>query len=133
MRYRSLTYRYALVATTERLRPLGGLGPLTVTLAQPRWRPDADVYETDTTIAVVVELGGLDEDDAEVTVFEDAVVVEGERRLACESGAVYHVASIRQGWFRLELRLPALVDVQGAAVTYNDGLLRVTLPKARRS
>lgn len=132
MRYRSLTYRYAVVATTERLRPLG-LGSMTVTLAQPRWRPDADVYETDSAVGVVVELGGLLEDAADVTVFEDAVIVEGERRLACDAGAVYHVASIRQGWFRLELPLPALVDVERASVTYSDGLLRVTVPKAQRS
>lgn len=132
MRYRHLTYRYALIATTDRLRPLGGT-PLTVTLAQPRWRPDADLYETDANVVVVVELGGIDEDNAEVTVFEDAVVVEGARRLACEAGAVYHVASIRQGWFRLELPLPAPVDVEQVSVQYADGLLRITLPKARRS
>ncbi len=132
MRYRYLTYRYALVATTDRLRPLGG-SPLTVTLAQPRWRPDADLYETETSVTVVVELGGLDEDDADVTVFEDAVVVEGERRLACEANALYHVASIRQGWFRLELPLPSPVVVEQVAVRYEDGLLRLTLPKAKRS
>jgi HSP20 family molecular chaperone IbpA len=132
MRYRYLGYRYAFIATTRQPRPLGAVLPPGVTLAQPRWRPAADVYETATAITVVVELGGIDEDDAEVTLFEDALVVEGARRLACEEDALYHVASLRQGAFRLEVSLPVLIDQAGVQARYERGLLRVRLPKAGR-
>jgi HSP20 family molecular chaperone IbpA len=49
--------------------------------AQARWRPDADAYETETTIEIVVDLAGVGEDDFELQLFEDALVVEGRRQL----------------------------------------------------
>src|SRR5437868_6937536 len=77
----------------------------------PRWAPDSDTYETARTIEVVVDLAGMDEDDFEVHLFEDALLVEGHRRLpAPHEEAVYHAAAIRQGPFRVEIPLPAPVD-----------------------
>ena len=99
-------------------------------LVQPRWRPAGDTYETATMIEIVVELAGVDEDDVEVQLFEDAVVVAGLRRLPTgQEGAVYHAAGIRQGPFQLELSLPAPVDPEGVEAYYDRGLLRITLPK----
>jgi hypothetical protein len=66
-----------------------------------RWRPDADEYETPDSFEVIVDLAGVDEDDVEVQVFEDAIVVEGSRRVSnCHEEGVYHAAAIRQGPFR---------------------------------
>ena len=127
MRYRHVRYRYAVVPDTA-LRPVFRLSG--VMLAQPRWRPETDVYETAKAFTVIVELAGIDEDDVEVTLFEDALVVEGERRLGCDEDCVYHAASIRQGPFRLEVPLPARVDEAGVEARYDKGLLRVRLPKA---
>lgn len=132
MTYRRLTYRYARVRTeptwsfervweSEQLR----------LLLQARWRPDADVYETAGTIEMVVELAGIDEDDIEVQLFDNAVVIEGRRHLPSSEDAVYHAAGIRQGLFRVALPLPAPVEPERVEARYDRGLLRVTLPKAR--
>ena len=92
--------------------------------------PTRDTYETATTVEIVVDLAGVDEDDFEVQLFEDALVVEGRRRLpSCQEGAVYHAAGIRQGPFRVELPLPAPVDPERVEARYDRGLLRITLPK----
>lgn len=132
MRYRYSRYRYAMVAHVGQTWPLGELWPrdrLSL-LVQSRWRPDADTYETATSVEIVVELAGVDEDDFEVQLFEDAVVVEGRRRLpACEEGARYQAAGIRQGPFRVELPLPAPVDSERVTARYERGLLRITLAK----
>jgi HSP20 family protein len=94
------------------------------------WRPDADTYETATAVEIIVDLAGVDEDDFEVQLFEDALVVDGHRRLpGCEEAAVYHAASIRQGPFRLELPLPAAVDPERVEARYDRGMLRITLAK----
>jgi HSP20 family protein len=132
MRYRYVSYRYAVRAPARRPQPLGVLLPFGIGLGEPRWRPEADVYETSGAITVVVELGGIEEEDVEVTLFEDALVVEGQRRLACEEEALYHMAAIRQGPFRLEAPLPAAVDHDGVEARYERGLLRIHLPKAKR-
>ncbi len=132
MRYRRLSYRYAMVTRPGQAWPFGDLwqSDRLRLLAEARWRPDADTYETATTVEIVVDLAGVEEDDYEVKLFEDALVVEGRRQLSPGEGAPrYHAASIRQGPFQVELPLPAPVDTEGVEARYDRGLLRITLPK----
>ena len=132
MRYRRLSYRYAMVVRSGYTWPLADIWPSDRLrlLVQPRWRPDADTYETASTVEIILDLAGVDEDDYEVQLFEDALVVEGRRRLpSCQEGAVYQAAGIRQGPFQIELPLPAPVDPERVEARYDRGLLRITLPK----
>ena len=132
MRYRRLRYRYTMLVRSTPAWPLGDTWPSDRPrpLARIGWQPDADTYETESAIEVLVELAGLDEDDFEVQLFEDVLVVEGHRRLpSCAAGAVYHAAGIRQGPFQVEVALPAAVDAERVEAHYERGLLRITLPK----
>jgi HSP20 family protein len=132
MRYRRLSYRYAAVVPSAPALSLADLWPgdRLRLLVQRRWRPAADVYETASAIEVVVDLAGVDEDDVEVKLFEDAVVVEGRRRLpAGPEGAQYLAAGIHHGPFGLELPLPSPIDAESVEARYERGLLRITLPK----
>ncbi|HZS34465.1 MAG TPA: Hsp20/alpha crystallin family protein [Methylomirabilota bacterium] len=132
MRYRRLSHRYALVVRAEPTWSLVDFWPSHAfrLLARSHWRPDADAYETRSAVEIVVDLAGLDEDDFEVQLFEDAVVVEGWRQLpGCAEPATYHAVMIRQGPFRIELPLPAPVDAERVSARYEHGLLRLTLPK----
>jgi HSP20 family protein len=132
MRYRRMTYRYAVMLSGQRAGAIGDLwqaGRPSVMVAQPHWRPPADVYETPTQLTITLELPGVDEDELELTLFEDAIVVQGERHLACETGGRYHAAEIRQGPFRLEALLPKPVDADAVEAHYDRGLLKITLPK----
>ncbi len=132
MRYRRSSYRYAMVAGPSQTWPLTGFWQIDRfrLLVQGRWRPDADIYETATTVEIIADLAGVDEDDFEVQFFEDVLVIEGHRHLpSCDKGAVYHAAGIRQGPFRIELPLSAPVDPERVDARYERGLLRITLPK----
>ena len=132
MRYRRLSYRYTMMIGEGRTWPLEDIwrSDRLRPLVKAHWRPDADTYETATTIEVMVDLAGVEEDDFEVLLFEDALVVEGRRQLpSCQEGAVYHAASIRQGPFQVELPLPAAVDAERVEARYDRGLLRITMPK----
>jgi HSP20 family molecular chaperone IbpA len=127
-----LSYRYAVVVRSAQTWSPGAPweSDRLRLLVQGRWRPDADAYETATTVEIVVDLAGVEEDDFEVQLFEDVVVLEGVRRLpGCEQGAVYHAATIRQGPFQLEVPLPAPVRSEQVEARYDRGLLRITLPK----
>ena len=134
MRYRRLHYRYAVVLAGERPRQLGdGWFPerARAAVALPSWRPPADVYETADSIGVTVDLAGIETDEVDVLLFEDALIVEGERRLPPADGPRrYHTAEVRQGAFRLELPLPATIDPEHADAFYRRGLLQMTLRKA---
>ncbi len=133
MRYRRVSYRYALVLSTGVPRPLGEIQQAerpSVQLAQTCWRPAADLYEAATAITVTVELAGVDQEELDVLLYEDAVIVEGWRWLPPpDQGGIFHAAEIRQGPFRLELALPAPVDQDRVDARYEQGLLRITLPK----
>jgi HSP20 family protein len=134
MRYRRISYRYALTIRTGP-EPLGsGLlaGRERIGLAQPWWRPAADIAETADAIAVTVELAGVSVDDLDVLLYDDAVVIEGVRRLPPPPlDARYHAAEIRQGRFRLDIPLPCGIDADGARARYDNGLLHLEFPKAR--
>jgi HSP20 family protein len=133
MRYRRMHYRYAVVLATQQPRPLGDLwrgGRARVMLAQPSWRPPADIYETADAVTVTVELAGVEADELDVVLFQDALVVEGERRIPPGAPAgVYHAAEIRQGRFRLEVALPAVIDPERADARLERGLLHLALTK----
>jgi HSP20 family protein len=132
MRYRRSSYRYAAVVGTSQTWVVGDIWQRDRLrlLVESRWRPDFDAYETATTLEIVVDLAGIDENDFEIHLFEDALIVEGQRRLpASKETAMYHAASIRQGPFRLEVPLPAPVDPERVEAHHDRGLLHVTLAK----
>ncbi|HXZ84984.1 MAG TPA: Hsp20/alpha crystallin family protein [Myxococcota bacterium] len=134
MRYRRLSYRYTSLTHHAIAWPLA-LWRREVfgsSFGLQQWRPDADVRESGSKIEIVVDLAGIEEDAIEVQLFDDALVVAGERRLSeCDEGVVFHAAGVRQGPFRLELPLPAPVDPEGVDARYERGLLRIALRKAR--
>lgn len=136
MRYRRLSYRYALVLTPNRDRTWDSARvPETggVCFAQTHWRPPADVCESESAIEVTVDLAGVDQDELDVVLYEDALIVEGRRRLTTSPSGVYHLAEIRQGPFRLELGLPVAFDLDRVDARYDQGLLRITMPKRQRN
>lgn len=131
VRYRRLTYRYAMLAGGDVAWPFREIGPRErlPRPSPPRWRPDVDVYEAAGTVQVLVDLAGVDDDDVEVQIFEDVVTVEGRRRLPpSEEGAVFHAAAIRQGPFHAAVPLPARVDPDRVTAVYERGILKITLP-----
>ena len=133
MRYRHSRYRYTAVVQVGPGWSASGDWLTPRLLVEGRWRPDVDSYESETSIEVTVDLAGVDEDDYEVQLFEDALVVEGRRWLLPRgAGGLYHTAGVRQGPFRLEVRLPSPVDGERIEAHYDRGLLRISLPKQRR-
>jgi len=136
MRYRRLSYRYTMTVRSSQSWPIGHdwPGDRARVLAHPRWRPDTDTYETPMALEVIVDLAGVDEDDVELQLFQDALVIEGRRLpAACQEGAVYQAVGIRHGPFRVEVPLPAPVDLERVEARFHRGFLRVTLPKLRAS
>ena len=134
MRYRRVTARYVRVPIRGAASYSDLLRALTPVPVAPLWRPAADVCETPTSFSVVLDVAGMDDDGFDVQLYEDALVIEGERHVdACESGGFYHAAELRQGKFHVEITLPVDVDPDGVQVAYERGILRVELPKARQS
>jgi hypothetical protein len=107
MRYRRLSYRYMVVGSGQTW-PFGELWERDRLrlLVEPRWRPDTDTYETATTVEIIVDLAGVDEDDFEVQLFEDALIVEepSTRRRASARALSTWSCPCRRRWTRSEWR-----------------------------
>jgi HSP20 family protein len=96
------------------------------------WVPLADVFETGEGYVVEIELPGLARDDVEVQAQGDEVVVRGERRPS--SGGrpdSYHRLERRYGPFARGFRFAEEVDPDRISAEFEDGLLRLVVPKAR--
>ena len=135
MRYRRISYRYTMVVAggqPESLADVWWVGGSNVLLGHPRWRPATDVLETAQAIVAIIELAGINEEELEVLLYEDALVIEGERSLpACEEAERYHAFEIRQGPFRVKVPLPVDIDGNAVEARYEQGLLQIRLPKVR--
>jgi HSP20 family molecular chaperone IbpA len=132
MRYRRVTYRSAVLSLGAPSWPLGAAWEHETLrlLVHARWRPATDVAETPSSVEVTVDLAGVGEDDFEIQLFDNGLVVEGRRHLpSCGEDAVYHAAGIPQGFFRVELPLPARIDPERVEARYDRGLLHIKLPK----
>jgi HSP20 family protein len=94
------------------------------------WRPPTDVYETDDSAVVMVEIAGLQEGDFAIALSGRNLVISGERRDPAEKLA-YQQMEIRYGRFRTEVSLPWAIDPANTEAQYENGLLKVTLRKAQ--
>jgi len=96
----------------------------------PAWRPPTDVYETEDKLIVRVEIPGMREDDFTIELNGRILSIRGVRQDLSERRA-YHQMEIRFGEFIIEIELPFHIEVNQVEAVYNNGFLRVILPKAR--
>ena len=115
------------------LSHLGHTKPPEVYFAPRFWEPAIDVYETEEQIVVALELAGMDREKLEVVVESNTLVVRGERReTPPRERRSYHRMEIPKGAFERSIPLPEPVDPDQTRAVFEDGLLRIVLPKVQR-
>jgi HSP20 family protein len=99
-----------------------------------RWMPALDVTESKDAYHVDVEVPGMRPEDINVTVDQGMLTVQGERRSEEEKGdRSYHRVERRYGAFRRSISLPRDVDASRVQASYDNGVLRLEVPKAEGS
>jgi HSP20 family protein len=75
---------------------------------RPVWEPPADIFESETTLTIVVALPGVEPDAVQVLLDRGSLVVQGERRLPqrCRAGGEVRRLEIPYGRFERHLPLP---------------------------
>ena len=92
--------------------------------------PALDVFETDDTLEITVDLPGVDASAVRVIAKGDSVLVAGEksaRRTRAESS--FHLVERGYGRFARVVRLGRACDTAHAKATLAGGELRVSIPK----
>ncbi len=94
------------------------------------WSPPTDVYETDDSYIVRVEVAGMSRSDFSITVDKEHLVISGVRSDTPERRA-YHQMEIRFGEFSTAVETPPDADISKTEAEYADGFLTVILPKIK--
>jgi HSP20 family protein len=94
------------------------------------WSPPTDVYETDASFVVRVEVAGMHISDFTINIEDNFIVISGSRCEPPERRA-YRQMEIRFGEFSTAVELPLGVDVSKAESDYIDGFLTIILPKLK--
>jgi HSP20 family protein len=101
---------------------------------RPGFSPAVDVYYHGSPPRAVVraELAGVDPDEVTLEVRGRELVISGRRAAERADERIYQQLEIHHGPFRRVVALGAEVDADAADARYEDGMLIVELPLARR-
>jgi HSP20 family protein len=94
------------------------------------WSPPTDIYETEDMIIVRVEIAGMRNGDFSISLNNRYLVIQGFRPDRPERRA-YQQMEIRFGEFGTDFELPCPVRANEVEASYDDGFLRVVLPKTK--
>jgi HSP20 family protein len=98
------------------------------------FRPQLDCVRTEDPPAftVIMDIAGIDPERVKVSTAEGALVITGARGRADCGGGTYQQMEIEYGPFQRVVQLPADADAAQAEATYEQGLLRIVIPIAKR-
>src|SRR5215475_10095288 len=92
--------------------------------------PHIDVRESDKEIVVEAELPGIDEKDISLNLQDGVLTIRGEKKHEHdEEKENYRVMERRYGSFQRSLRLPDTVDEDKVEASFDNGVLKVRIPK----
>src|SRR6478609_9896894 len=99
-------------------------------LTTTSFAPLVDIYEDEHTIALKMEVPGIDEKDIDVRLENNTLTVHGERKIEKEEKEEnFRRVERRYGSFTRTFTLPQTVDTENVSATYDKGVLKITLPK----
>ncbi len=94
------------------------------------WSPPTDVFETAEAVVIRVEVAGMQNAEFSISLDGQILSIHGARLDQPERRA-YHQMEIRFGEFSSQVELHWPIDHDGIEAKYEDGFLRITLPKAK--
>lgn len=92
-----------------------------------------DIYETDDALTVVMEMPGVEKKDVEVNVENDVLRVEGRVDFTKYEGLEPLYTEYNVGHFARSFTLSNRIDQQQIAAQLEDGVLTLTLKKAKEA
>ena len=95
---------------------------------QADWTPPADVYETEASYVIAIDLPGIDRKAVEIDIDDNRLIIKGTR-------VVEELTKRRTerpgGKFLRAFTVPGAVDQSQIGAEYRDGVLEIRLPKRK--
>jgi HSP20 family protein len=93
--------------------------------------PLINVTEDTNSYYVRAELPGIKSDELDIQVTREGISISGERKIPVEDNNVrYHRREREAGTFSRSINLPSEIDVNKVEASMENGVLKVTIPKA---
>jgi HSP20 family protein len=96
------------------------------------WMPSVNIRETASEFGFEIELAGLKPEQVEITCDNGVLMIRGERQEERKEGEEgrYHLVERSYGSFSRSFQLPQGIDEDRIEASFENGLLRVHVPKA---
>lgn len=119
----------------DRVNRLFGRPLPTLQLEEPmEWMPIVNLVEADDEFVLTAELPGMKPEDVEVDVEENVLTLKGEKKAEREEKeGRWHLMERTHGAFERCFTLPRTVEPDRIRADFENGLLRVHLPKRKES
>lgn len=99
-------------------------------MAHGAWIPSVDIFEDQERLVLEADLPGLNREDFDISVENNVITLKGERKFEKKvEGDNYHRVERSYGSFSRSFTLPQTVTAEGATAEFENGILRVSLPK----
>ena len=103
-------------------------------LTTTSFAPPVDIYEDEHTIAVKMEVPGIDEKDIDVRIENNTLTVHGERKIEKdEKEENFRRTERHYGSFTRTFTLPSSVDLAQVRADYDKGVLKISFAKKAES
>lgn len=97
----------------------------------PLWHPTVDVHEDEHAYLIDAELPGLKREDVTVNFQDSVLTISGERKYENESKEKNaHRVERFYGKFSRTFNFPSGIDADNISASYDNGVLKITIPKA---
>ena len=94
------------------------------------WSPPVDIAETDSELILTADIPGVKLEDIKIEVENGTLSLSGSRDFtAVETGGGFHRQERSYGTFHRAFILPETVDIEKVGASYDNGVLKVALPK----
>ncbi|NWF83889.1 MAG: Hsp20/alpha crystallin family protein [Bryobacteraceae bacterium] len=94
------------------------------------WSPSVDIAENENELTLTADLPGVKMDDLDIKIEEGVLTLSGARKFENEEKkGNYHRIERAYGSFHRAFSLPDTIDADKVQARFDNGVLRVTLPK----
>lgn len=95
--------------------------------------PNADIYETDDALTVVLEMPGVEKKDVSVKLESDVLRVEAQIDFSKYEGLEPVYSEYNVGHYARSFTLSDRIDQDGISAELDDGVLALTLKKSKKA
>ena len=95
------------------------------------WQPSVDISESEDALEVKVDLPGIKPEDVDISVTDNRLTIQGERKEEKETkDKTVHRVERRYGSFLRSIALPPGAEPDKVSAESDNGVITVTVPKA---